>query len=75
MYEQPAVVLVLGDSHLGSGDKVGGIDVKLSSTVELLLLTVGASLNLPVRLPEDTTHNLLELLLHEKVPDAMYLLL
>ena len=64
----PPVVVVLADLHLGSRDEVGGADVKLSSTVELLLLTVGAPLHLPVSLPDDTPHHLLKLLVLVTVP-------
>ena len=62
MDQQPAVVHVLSDRHLGSGNKVLGRDVNLSPAVELLLLAIGASLNLPVRLPDDAPHHLLEVL-------------
>ena len=60
--QQPAVVQVLSHRHLRSGNKVLGRDVNLSPAVELLLLTVGAPLNLPVRLPDDTPHHLLKVL-------------
>ena len=61
MDQQPAVVPVLSDRHLRSGYKVFGADVNLSATVELLLLTVGAPLHLPVRLLHDTPQHLLKL--------------
>ena len=60
--QQPAVVQVLSHRHLRSRNKVLGRDVNLSPAVELFLITVGTSLNLLVRLPDDTPHHLLKVL-------------
>ena len=76
MDESPPIIVVPSELHLGSGDEVGGADVKLSPAVEFLLLTVGAPLHLHVRLPDDSPHHLLKLLVLVTVPatDMFYLL-